>query len=142
MHVSRFHLADSERLSWVESPFSGVSHKILKVGENGFGVVDLTRIDEGAGLPPHRHAVAQRSFFLQGIGEALDGTTITPGSYAEVPPGVRHGTKAVEGELVILNFFDGIATWFLDDGDVFAVRPSGEFQRLGRLERFGNERLL
>jgi quercetin dioxygenase-like cupin family protein len=142
MHVSRFHLADSERLSWVESPFPGVSHKILKVGDNGFGVVDLTRIDEGAGLPPHRHAVAQRSFFLRGIGEALDGTTITPGSYAEVPPGVRHGTKSVEGELVILNFFDGIATWFLDDGDVFAVRPSGEFERLGQLERFGDERLL
>jgi quercetin dioxygenase-like cupin family protein len=142
MHVSSFHLANSESLSWVESPFAGVSHKMLKVGHHGFGVVDLTRIDEGAGLPPHRHAVAQRSFFLRGIAEALDGTTIMPGSYAEVPPGARHGTKSVEGELVILNFFDGIATWFLDDGDIFAVRANGEFTRLGKLESLGHESLL
>jgi len=59
----------------------------------------------------------QRAYFLSGLGEALDGTVIQPGSYAELPAGARHGTRAIE-ETVILNVFEGIVSWFLDDGDV------------------------
>lgn len=140
MRDSRFHLADSERIPWSESPFDGVSHKFLKIGEGPSGVIDLTRIAEGAALPPHRHMGAQHSYFLTGLGEALDGTMIKAGSYAEVPAGVRHGTKAIE-EVNVLNFFDGMVAWFLDDGDVFALRDDGSFAALGKVDRLGNDSL-
>src|SRR5271166_6765940 len=95
-----FLLNDSSSLPWKDSPFPGISHKFLKIGEEA--CVDLTRIAAGAALPPHRHLVRQRSFFVAGVGQALDGTPLPTGSYAEVPPGARHGTRADE-EVVILN---------------------------------------
>jgi quercetin dioxygenase-like cupin family protein len=145
MRVVRTFLADSESLPWNETPFPGISEKILKisdkVGDGAFGVIDLTRISEGSRLPPHRHLVAQQSYFLEGLGEALDGTMIKAGSYAEVPPGVRHGTKAVEGDVVILNFFDGMVSWVLDDGNVFALRGDGSFATLGKMNPLGDKDL-
>jgi mannose-6-phosphate isomerase-like protein (cupin superfamily) len=145
MRVVRMFLADSEGLPWNETPFPGISEKILKIGDDvgnrALGVIDLTRITEGYSLPPHRHLVAQQSYFLEGLGQALDGTMIKAGSYAEVPPGVRHGTKAVEGDVVILNFFDGMVTWVLDDGNVFALRSDGSFAALGKMEPLGNKDL-
>jgi quercetin dioxygenase-like cupin family protein len=136
----RFHLTDSKSLPWIESPFPGVSLKVLRVGEDASQVVDLTRIAKGAALPPHRHLVAQRAYFLSGVGQTLDGTTLEAGSYGEVPPGVRHGTKAIE-EVVLLNFFDGMVSWFLDDGDVFVLRDNGTFATLGKVARLGTKNL-
>jgi quercetin dioxygenase-like cupin family protein len=141
MHIARFYLADSDSREWAETPFPGVHEKILRMGEGGLGVIDLTRITEGAGLPPHRHLVAQQSYFLEGLGQALDGTMIKAGSYAEVPPGVRHGTRAIEGDVVILNFFDGLVTWVLDEGDMFALRSDGSFANLGKMAPLGDKNL-
>jgi anti-sigma factor ChrR (cupin superfamily) len=74
---------DSKSLPWIESPFPGVSLKVLRVGEDASQVVDLTRITKGAALPPHRHLLAQRAYFLSGIGQTVDGITLEAGSYGE-----------------------------------------------------------
>lgn len=138
--MMRFHLADSHSLPWRNSPFPGVSHKFLRIRDSDLGVVDLTRIEKGAALPPHRHLVMQRAYFLSGLGEALDGTQIYPGSYAEVPAGARHGTKAIE-ETVILNVFEGVVSWFLDDGSVFVLGEDGAFTDLGKTARLDQKNL-
>lgn len=131
-----FHLAESQDMPWVRSPFPGISHKILRIGGVAERVVELTRIEKGAALPPHRHLIMQHTYFLSGIGQALDGKTLEPGSYAEVPPGVRHGTKAIE-EAVLLNFWESTVNWFLDDGSVFVLRSDGTFADLGKVSPFG-----
>ena len=136
----QLYLTNLRSSPWINSPFPGVSNKFLRIGENASQVVDLTRIKKGAALPPHRHLVAQRAYFLSGVGESLDGTRIEAGSYGEVPPGVRHGTKAIE-EVVILNFFDGMVSWFLDDGDVFVLRGDGTFASLGKVADLGTKTL-
>jgi quercetin dioxygenase-like cupin family protein len=133
-------LAYSHRLPWNATPFAGVSHKVLRIGEGASGAIDLTRIEKGAALPPHRHLVMQRAFFVSGIGEALDGTKLEAGSYAEVPPGDRHGTRAIE-EVVILNFFDGRVSWILDDGEVFLLKGDGTYATLGKVAALGNHGL-
>ena len=133
-----FVLNDSNTVSWKDLPFPGISHKFLKIGEDA--CVDLTRIESGAALPPHRHFVRQRSFFVSGVGRGLDETPLPVGSYAEVPPGARHGTRAIE-EVVILNVFDGLVTWLLDDGQVFVLTREGRLEGLGKVNEFGPKRL-
>src|SRR5206468_486681 len=96
MDAIQFFLSDTEKIPWRRSPFPGVSQHFLKIGEGAFGVIDVTRVEKGAALPPHRHLVRQRAFFLRGVAETLYGTRIEAGSYCEVPPGVRHGNKAIE----------------------------------------------
>jgi quercetin dioxygenase-like cupin family protein len=140
MSSNRF-LAESHDLPWAETPFKGVSHKVLRFHEDATGVIELTRIEKGAALPPHRHLVTQAAFFISGVGQALDGATIKAGTYAEVPAGERHGTKAIE-EVVLLNFFNGMVTWLLDDGETFLLKSDGSFGRLGRIsEGFGTRGL-
>jgi quercetin dioxygenase-like cupin family protein len=149
VHVPRAYLAKSEKHAWADSPFEGVSEKILKVGTRvgerdddlAYDVVELTKIAEGASLPPHRHLGTQLSFFLEGTGRGLDGTTIPSGSYAEIPSGLRHGTTAVNGDVVILNFFEGAVTWILDEGDMFSLRGDGSFARVGKMSPLGTRNL-
>src|SRR5262245_57934145 len=114
MSTNRF-LKESQNHPWVATPFPGVSHKVLRVHEDATGVIELVQISKGAALPPHRHLVMQSAFFISGDAQALDGTIIHPGTYAEVPPGERHGTKAID-DVVLLNMFNGNVTWLLDDG--------------------------
>jgi quercetin dioxygenase-like cupin family protein len=140
MHAVEFFLSNSESVSWRQSPFDGVSQHFLKIGEGAYGVVDVTRIAKGAATPPHRHLVRQRAFFLSGIAETLHGTRIQAGSYCEVPPGERHGNKAIE-ELLILNVFDGPVTWLLDEGDVYVLREDKSYVNLGRMAPLGTQNL-
>ncbi len=139
MSSNRF-LSESHNLPWNETPFPGVTDKVLRIREDATGVVELVRIAKGAALPAHRHLVTQSAFFLSGVAESLDGKIIKAGSYAEVPPGERHGTKAIE-EVVLLNMFNGAVTWFLDDGDVFMLRNDGNFVKLGKVHGFGTKHL-
>jgi quercetin dioxygenase-like cupin family protein len=137
MSSNRF-LKESHHLPWVDTPFAGVSHKVLRIRENASGVIELTRIAKGAALPPHRHLVTQSAYFLSGVGKALDGTILNAGSYAEVPAGERHGTSAIE-EVILLNMFSGMVSWLLDNGDVFLLRDNGTFASLGRVTEFGTK---
>jgi quercetin dioxygenase-like cupin family protein len=136
----RFHLTESQGMPWLPSPFRGISHKFLRIGGDAERVVELTRIEKGAALPPHRHVIMQHTYFLSGRGEALDGKALEPGSYAEVPPGARHGTKAIE-EVVLLNFWESAVSWFLDDGSVFVLRSDGSFADLGKVASFDAQSL-
>jgi quercetin dioxygenase-like cupin family protein len=138
--MAGFHLTNSNALSWIKSPFPGVSHKFLRIGDSESGSIDLTLIEKGAALPPHRHLVLQRAYFLSGRGQALDGTVLEAGSYAEVPAGARHGTMAIE-ETVILNVFEGIVSWLLDDGAVFLLKQDGTFDDLGKVAHLGGSGL-
>ncbi len=137
----RFHLNNSQNVPWTKSRFLGVSHKFLKLTEDAPQVVDLTLIEKGSSLPPHRHLVMQRSYIVSGTGEALDGTRLEAGSYAEVPPGVRHGTTALDDDVVILNFWESMVTWFLDDGDVVVLQRDGSLASLGKVAAFGDKAL-
>jgi quercetin dioxygenase-like cupin family protein len=139
MSKNRF-LSESHNMPWKETPFPGVTDKVLRIREDSTGVVELVRIAKGAALPAHRHLVTQSAFFLSGVAESLDGQIINAGSYAEVPPGERHGTKAIE-EVVLLNMFNGAVTWFLDDGNVFLLKNDGNFAKLGKVQEFGTKHL-
>jgi hypothetical protein len=83
----------------------------------------------------------QRAFVLSGHGQALDGTRLPQGTYAEVPAGERHGTRAIEEEVIMLNFFDGRVSWILDDGDVFLLKGDGTLAAMGKLAGLGTSGL-
>ena len=139
MSANRF-LVESFNRPWNATPFPGVSNKVLRIFEDGSGVIELVQIAKGAALPPHRHLVRQSAYFISGVGQALDGSIMNAGTYGEVPPGERHGTRAVE-EVVLLNIFNGMVTWFLDDGDVVLPRGDGTFANLGQVTAFGTKSL-
>ncbi len=139
MSSNRF-LAESHKLAWEATPFAGVTHKVLRVHDDATGVIELVRIAKNHALPPHRHLVMQAAYFMSGVAKAIDGSIINAGTYAEVPPGERHGTTAVE-EVILLNMFNGNVSWFLDDGEVVLLKNDGTFATLGHVTPFAKAAL-
>jgi len=133
-------LAESHNLAWKATPFQGVHNKVLRIHDDATGVIELVRIEKNQSLPPHRHMVTQSAYFLSGVAKALDGSIINAGTYAEVPPGERHGTTALE-EVILLNMFNGNVSWFLDDGEVIMLKNDGTFATLGHVTPFATKGL-
>jgi quercetin dioxygenase-like cupin family protein len=131
----------SETMEWVQSPFPGVSYKFLNADPGGTAVVNLLRMEKGAIVPPHRHSSPQLSYILSGRVKVLDGSYISAGSYVEVPAGVRHGSQAEE-EVLWLDVFPGLLTWFLDDGRVFNLSRDATFNELGTVRPLGSDNMI
>jgi len=134
-------IGDTKKIDWVPSPWDGISYKWIRIGPDGANVVDLLRLGKGVTLLPHRHSSAQTSYMIKGNVRTLDGSEMSTGSWIYIPPGLRHGHTATE-ETIWVDFFPGMLTWWLDDGSVFNLKSSGEFAKLGTIERLGERSMM
>ncbi len=91
-------------LPWVETPFPGVTIKVLMEDKKTGKLTALTRMEPGSELPMHEHTGLEQSFVLEGslVDEA---GTVTAGNYVWRPAGSIHKAHAPEG-CVVLGFFE------------------------------------
>ena len=80
---------DVDSLEWQQSPFEGVSAKILLQDENGGVRTMLVKMEPGATIPDHEHTGLEQSYILEGSLEDHDGVC-GPGQYVWRPAGNRH----------------------------------------------------
>jgi quercetin dioxygenase-like cupin family protein len=82
---------DVESMEWQETPFDGVSAKILLQDSDGGVRTMLVRMEPGATIPDHEHTGLEQSYILEGSLEDHDGVC-GPGQYVWRPPGNRSPT--------------------------------------------------
>jgi len=134
-------IGDAAKIKWQRSPWPGVHYKFLQIGPGARNIIDLLKVEAGVALRPHRHAVVQRSFLVAGKAKTSDGRVLNAGSWITIPAGARHGHVAVE-EVLWVDFFPGLLTWFMDDGKVYILSADGRFNDLGRLKRLGKRPII
>jgi hypothetical protein len=134
-------IGDTKKLDWSPSPWPGVFYKFLRLGAGGYDVVDLLKIEKGVTLLPHRHSGPQSSYLISGRAKTFSGQILDSGSWIHIPAGLRHGHVAEE-EVVWIDFFPGLLTWFLDDGSVFNLKADGNFVSRGAIHALGASSLI
>ena len=94
---------DVDSLEWQQSPFEGVSAKILLQDENGGVRTMLVKMEPGATIPDHEHTGLEQSYILEGSLEDHDGVC-GPGQYVWRPAGNRHVATSPDGALMLVMF--------------------------------------
>lgn len=94
---------DVDALPWRETPFPGVSIKVLMEDPETGMMTSLTRLEPGAELPLHEHVGLEQSYVIEGYLVDDEGT-VTAGNYVWRPAGSRHVARAPEGCLVLGTF--------------------------------------
>ena len=121
---------DVESMEWQDTPFEGVSAKILLQDSNGGVRTMLVRMEAGATIPDHEHTGLEQSYILEGSLEDHDGVC-GPGQYVWRPPGNRHVATSPDGALMLVMFetpniyFDGPAKGGTMEEYLAAGAPAG-----------------
>lgn len=83
--------------TWLPSPLSGVSRKILSREEAESGhATSIVRYDAGAHFSPHRHPLGEEIFVLEGVFSDENGD-YPAGTYIRNPPGSQHQPFSKQG---------------------------------------------
>ena len=97
-HASRY--VDVDSLPWQDTPFPGVTIKVLMEDPDTGMLTSLTRLAPGAELPLHEHVGLEQTFVLEGYLQDDEGTVHT-GNYVWRPAGSQHVARAPEGCLAL-----------------------------------------
>ena len=111
---SRF--VEVHQLPWEETRFRGVKAKTLLVDKNAGTVTVLLKMDPGAVLPDHEHALIEQTFVIEGA-LICDEGTCTAGNFVWRPAGSRHTARTPNGGLM-LAMFQVPNKFFENDGSV------------------------
>lgn len=91
---------DCDELPWTDTPFPGVSMKVLVHDpDTGLQTV-LTRMAPGAVLPDHEHVGLEQSWVIEGSLVDHEGE-VKAGQFVWRPAGSRHAAHAPNGALVL-----------------------------------------
>ena len=96
--VSR--IVDVDRLPWCDTPYPGVSIKVLLEDEASGLMTALFRWEPGAVLPLHEHTAIEQTYVLDGAFEDADGE-VKAGDFVWRPAGSRHEPRSPGGALML-----------------------------------------
>lgn len=101
-------LVQVSQLPWEKTKFAGVETKTLVIDKASGLLTVLMRMDPGAILPDHQHALIEQTFVLEGRLVDLEGPdaglSVGPGDFVWRPAGSRHSAWAPEGGLMLAMF--------------------------------------
>ena len=96
--VSR--IVDVDRLPWRDTPYPGVSIKVLLEDEASGLMTALFHWEPGAVLPLHEHTAIEQTYVLDGAFEDADGE-VKAGDFVWRPTGSRHEARSPGGALML-----------------------------------------
>ncbi|HEX7440382.1 MAG TPA: cupin domain-containing protein [Caldimonas sp.] len=95
-------------MPWEPIRYPGVYVKTLMLDKQSGLLTVLLRMDPGAELPDHEHALTEQTYVLEGRLVDRDGPesglSVGPGEFVYRPPGSRHSACAPEGSLMVAIF--------------------------------------
>ena len=112
-------ICDTEKMAWEAVRYPGVFVKTLMVDKPHGLVTVLMKMEPGARLPDHEHALVEQTLMLEGRLEDTHGPeaglSVRKGEYVFRPAGSRHAVVAPEGALM-LAIFQAPNKFFEDGG--------------------------
>ncbi len=93
-------IVDVAGLPWRDTPYRGVSIKILLEDEASGLMTALFRWEPGAVLPLHEHTAIEQTYVLAGAFEDADGE-VKAGDFVWRPAGSRHEARSPGGALML-----------------------------------------
>lgn len=94
---SKREVVETDNLSWLESPSSGVTRrKLERIGEEVGRATSIVRYEAGASFDSHVHDGGEEIFVLSGTFEDEHGS-YPQGTYVRNPIGSQHAPKSTEG---------------------------------------------
>ena len=93
-------LVDVAALPWRDTPYPGVSLKVLMEDEDSGLMTALFRWEPGAVLPLHEHMAIEQTYVLEGAFEDADGE-VRAGDFVWRPAGSRHEARSPGGALML-----------------------------------------
>jgi anti-sigma factor ChrR (cupin superfamily) len=101
-------LVKSDQMPWQPIRYPGCSIKTLFVDREKGLLTVLLKMEPGAELPDHEHALVEQTYMLEGKLVDKDGPeaglTVGPGQFVWRPAGSRHAAWTPEGGLMIAIF--------------------------------------
>lgn len=98
---SRF--VDVHELPWEDTKFEGVKAKTLLLDKASGLLTVLLKMEPGARLPDHEHALIEQTFVIEGKLVDPDGVC-TAGNFVWRPSGSRHAAYTPNGGLMLAIF--------------------------------------
>ncbi len=93
-------IVDVGALPWRDTPYPGVSVKVLLEDEASGLTTALFRWAPGAVLPLHEHTAIEQTYVLEGAFEDADGE-VKAGDFVWRPAGSRHEARSPGGALML-----------------------------------------
>lgn len=97
-----------EDLPWEQTAFPGVTTKTLVIDRERGTMTVLMKMEPGAVLPDHEHALVEQTWVLEGRLVDLEGPDagleVTAGNFVWRPPGSRHAACTPDGGLMLAVF--------------------------------------
>ena len=87
---------------WQATSVPGIAVRQLFVDPAADRVTMLVRMAAGSAYPPHRHAMAEECFVLQGDIRVDGATHMHAGDYQRADAGSRHGVQSTDGGCTLL----------------------------------------
>jgi anti-sigma factor ChrR (cupin superfamily) len=101
-------VCDTEAMPWVPARYPGVFTKTLMIDRTHGLVTVLLKMEPGAGLPDHEHALIEQTLMLEGslmdVQGPEQGLVVRQGEYVFRPAGSRHAVVAPDGAVMIAMF--------------------------------------
>jgi anti-sigma factor ChrR (cupin superfamily) len=101
-------ICNTEAMPWEPARYPGVFTKTLMVDRTQGLVTVLLKMEPGAGLPDHEHALIEQTLMLEGtlmdVQGPEQGLVVRKGEYVFRPAGSRHAVVAPEGAVMIAMF--------------------------------------
>lgn len=95
-------------MPWEPIRYPGVYVKTLMLDRQSGLLTVLLKMEPGAELPDHEHALMEQTYVLEGRLVDRDGPesglSVGPGEFVYRPPGSRHSACAPEGSLMVAIF--------------------------------------
>lgn len=114
-------LVKANDLPWQPIRYPGCHVKTLFIDREQGLLTVLLKMDPGATLPDHEHALVEQTYVLEG--RLVDtegpeaGLTVGPGEFVARPAGSRHAAWTPDGGLMVA-FFQVPNKFFEEDGSV------------------------
>ena len=101
-------VSDPKDMPWQAIRYPGVSVKTLMMDKASGLVTVLLKMEPGARLPDHEHALVEQTYVLEGSLVDTEGTEVGlevgPGQFVYRPSGSRHAVVSPNGALMIAIF--------------------------------------
>lgn len=118
LHPLASRLVRVDELPWEPTKLPGIVTKTLVFDKDSGMMTVLMKMDPGAVLPDHEHALVEQTWVLEGRLVDLDGPDagleVRPGEFVWRPKGSRHAAWMPEGGLTLAIF--QIPNKFFNDG--------------------------
>lgn len=100
--VSGIYVLRSGQGKWRNTPFPGVTSKLLYLDKQSGLATTLLKLEPGALYPPHHHTAEEQCYVLNGDVRLGDSLHLHEGDFTTATPGTTHGNISSDRGCVLL----------------------------------------